>query len=186
MRPQITIQNVVATADAGRGLDLKRIGGTLEAAQYDPDNFPGLCIRTEDPRGSVLLFSTGKAVCTGAKSAEKAAEVVGAVFGLLRRRGLDGGDAPPVRVRNVVATADMGRRIRLASAAVSLPSSMYEPEMFPGLVHRIADPRAVLLLFSTGRVVCAGAESGEDAERAVAMTHTQLEDLGLFVDSGGA
>ena len=68
MRPHITIQNVVATADAGRGLDLKRIGGTLEAAQYDPDNFPGLCIRTEDPRGSVLLFSTGKAVWKTSRS----------------------------------------------------------------------------------------------------------------------
>ena len=184
MSPKITIQNVVATADAGRGLDLARIGRTIEAAQYDPGNFPGLCIRTEEPRGSVLLFSTGKAVCTGAKSAEKAAEVVGMVFGLLRQYGLDGGDAPPVRVCNVVATADMGRRIRLASAAVSLPRSMYEPEMFPGLVHRIMDPRAVLLLFSTGKAVCAGAESGNDAERAVAMTYTQLEDRGLFVDSG--
>ena len=93
------------------------------------------------------FFSIGKAVCTGAKSAEKSAEVVGMVFGLLLRRGLGGGDAPPVRVRDVAATADMGRRIRLASAAVSLPRSMYEPKMLPGPVHRIVDPRAVCRSF---------------------------------------
>jgi transcription initiation factor TFIID TATA-box-binding protein len=56
----------------------------------------------------------------------------------------------------------------------------YEPEQFPGLVYRMADPKVVLLLFGSGKLVCTGAKKPNDAERAVDKIGAELSALGLL------
>jgi len=34
----------------------------------------------------------------------------------------------------------------------------YEPELFPGLIYRMVDPKVVLLIFVSGKVVLTGAK----------------------------
>jgi transcription initiation factor TFIID TATA-box-binding protein len=85
-----------------------------------------------------------------------------------------------VVIQNIVASASLGGKIHLEEAARKLPKSMYEPEQFPGLIHRMADPKTVILLFSSGKLVCTGAKKERDVYRAVNNLHVTLEEKGLM------
>jgi transcription initiation factor TFIID TATA-box-binding protein len=79
--PQITVQNIVASADLQTILNLNAIaiGLGLENIEYEPEQFPGLVYRIDVPKVVVLIFSSGKLVVTGGKSpedCEKGVEVV--------------------------------------------------------------------------------------------------------------
>jgi transcription initiation factor TFIID TATA-box-binding protein len=84
-------------------------------------------------------------------------------------------------IQNMVASANLGGRVHLEEAARQLTTSMYEPEQFPGLIHRMADPKTVILLFSSGKLVCTGAKNEAEVYRAVNNLHVMLEEKGLMV-----
>lgn len=42
-----------------------------------------------------------------------------------------------------------------------------EPEQFPCLVFRLDEPKVVLLLFSSGKLVCTGTKKEPDIETAI-------------------
>ena len=67
-KPEITIQNIVASGDLGKPVDLELAADILDNVMYEPEQFPGLIVRRKDPKVVCLVFSTGKGVCTGAKS----------------------------------------------------------------------------------------------------------------------
>jgi len=81
----------------------------------------------------------------------------------------------------MVASANLGGKIHLEQAARSLPRSMYEPEQFPGLIHRMLDPKTVILLFASGKLVCTGAKKESDVYRSVHNLHTLLEEKKLMI-----
>lgn len=62
--PSVRIENIVATADLGRGVDLNTvaIGLGLEKTEYEPEVFPGLIHQNNN---TVLLFGSGKIVVLG-------------------------------------------------------------------------------------------------------------------------
>ena len=64
----ITIQNIVASANMDAKLNLNKIAVELEGTEYDPEQFPGLIYRLDDPHVVFLLFTSGKVICTGGKS----------------------------------------------------------------------------------------------------------------------
>ena len=70
--PEVTVQNMVATVDLKAKLNLTTIALSLgmENIEYEPEQFPGLVYRIDDPKVVALLFATGKVVCTGAKKRE--------------------------------------------------------------------------------------------------------------------
>jgi len=88
--PTITVQNIVASADLGQQLNLTAIaiGLGLERVEYEPEQFPGLVYRLDEPSVVVLLFGSGKAVITGGKQPEDAAEAIEAVISRLTELGL--------------------------------------------------------------------------------------------------
>ncbi len=65
--------------------------------------------------------------------------------------------------------------IDLEKSAYSLGKTMYEPEQFPGLIYRMQDPKVVILLFASGKLVCTGAKREEDVYIAVQKLHETLE-----------
>lgn len=71
-KPEITVQNIVASADLQAVLNLNAIaiGLGLENIEYEPEQFPGLVYRIEDPKIVALLFSSGKIILTGGKNIE--------------------------------------------------------------------------------------------------------------------
>ena len=64
-RPEVTVYNTTVSADVGRTLDLKALAKSLENAEYNPKQFPGLIYQTEHPKTVILLFDSGKIVGNG-------------------------------------------------------------------------------------------------------------------------
>ena len=177
----ISIENVVASASVNQRIDLNQITRTFADVEYHPDQFPGLVFRLKFPKTATLIFSSGKMVCTGSKSSEEALKAVKSVVQKLRKGGIDVRNEPTVIVQNIVASASLGGKIHLEEAARQLSKSMYEPEQFPGLIHRIADPKTVILLFASGKLVCTGGRTEADVYRAVNNLHNTLEGRSLMI-----
>ena len=176
----INIQNVVASADLHQNIDLESIARTFPKVQYKPDQFPGLVYRLKKPKAAVLIFGTGKLIIAGAKSEKRATRAVSKLVEELKTGGLVILGKPDVTIRNVVASADLGDRIDLEDAANILTGTIYEPDQFPGLIYRMKEPKVVILIFTSGKLVCAGAGSEVDAERAVSKLHETLASRGLL------
>ncbi len=75
---KIVIQNIVAISDLGTELNLNEVamGLGLENVEYEPEQFPGLVYRIRDPKVAMLLFGSGKIVCTGARQTEDVSKAV--------------------------------------------------------------------------------------------------------------
>jgi transcription initiation factor TFIID TATA-box-binding protein len=86
-----------------------------------------------------------------------------------------------ITVQNMVAAINLGGKIHLEQAARTLPRSMYEPEQFPGLIHRMLDPKTVILIFASGKLVCTGAKKESDVYRSVHNLHALLEEKELML-----
>ena len=180
-KPIVSVENVVASASVDQKVDLNDITKKFPDTEYHPDQFPGLVFRLESPRTATLIFRTGKMVCTGAKSEEMAVKAVQTVVKQLRKGGIKIKKDAVITVQNIVAAINLGGKIHLEQAARKLPRSMYEPEQFPGLIHRMLDPKTVILLFSSGKLVCTGAKKEEDVYRSVNNLHVLLEEKKLMV-----
>jgi len=180
-KPIVSVENVVASASVDQKVDLNDITKKFPDTEYHPDQFPGLVFRLESPRTATLIFRTGKMVCTGAKSEEMAVKAVQTVVKQLRKGGIKIKKDAVITVQNIVAAINLGGKIHLEQAARKLPRSMYEPEQFPGLIHRMLDPKTVILLFSSGKLVCTGAKKEEDVYRSVNNLHALLEEKKLMV-----
>lgn len=179
-KPIIAIVNVVASASIDGRFDLKDITKKFPDVEWNPDTFPGAVLRLKNPKTATLLFETGKMVCTGAKSEEMSKKAVNTVVQKLRKGGIKIKKDAVIQIQNIVASINLGGKIHLEQAARTLPRSMYEPEQFPGVIHRMLDPKTVILIFSSGKLVCTGGKTEKDVYRAVNNLHSLLEEKKLM------
>jgi len=179
--PIIEIVNVVASATIDQKLDLNKIQEKFPDVDYNSDLFPGAVFRIRNPKTATLLFSTGKMVCTGSKSEEMAVKAVDIVVKKLRKGGIKIKKNAVVTVQNIVSSINLGGRVHLERVARTLPRSMYEPEQFPGVIHRMVDPKVVILIFASGKLVCTGGKTEKDVYRAVNQLHSMLEEKDLMI-----
>ncbi len=128
---EITIVNVVASVSIDQPLDLPSIVKKFKNAEYSPNKFPGVTYRIKKPKSAILLFRTGKMVCSGTKSREEAHEAVKIVIRELNAKGVDIRNEPEITIQNVVASVKGGSPIDLELLSESLDNYMYEPEIFP-------------------------------------------------------
>jgi len=180
-KPIIEIVNVVASAVLDQKLDLYEIQKKFPDVEYNPDQFPGAVFRLRVPKTATLLFSTGKMVCTGSKSEDMARKAVKIVVQKLKKEKVKIKKDAVVTVQNIVSSINLGGKIHLEKTARTLPRSMYEPEQFPGVIHRMVDPKTVILLFASGKLVCTGAKTEQDVYRSVNNLHSLLEELDLML-----
>jgi len=180
-KPIIDIVNVVASASVDQELDLNDITKKFPDTEYHPEQFPGLVFRLKNPKTATLIFRTGKMVCTGSKSSDLARKAVKIVVQKLRKGGIKIKKDAVVTVQNIVSSINLRGKINLEKAARTLPRSMYEPEQFPGVIHRMLDPKTVILIFSSGKLVCTGAKTEKDVYRSVNNLHNLLEEKGLMM-----
>jgi len=176
----ISVENVVATATLGQKLDLMAIMKVFRNVEYRPKKFPGLVFRLKRPKTATLIFSTGKMVCTGAKSEKLARSAIRKVVRELKNNGIIILGKPEIMIQNIVATANLQGKVDLEMAADIMDNVMYEPEQFPGLIYRMGDPKVVILIFTSGKLVCTGGKSAEMVDVAVAKLHGILEDYDLI------
>ncbi len=174
----VKIENVVASATLKHGIDLRDVARVFPKMKYHPDQFPGFVFRLKKPRTAILIFGSGKMVCTGAKSAGEARRALRRVVRRLKNGGIVILGRLSTKIQNIVASANLGGTIDLVRLYESQrldERMMYEPEQFPALIYRMKEPRAVILLFSSGKLVCTGAKKEEDVYRAVDQLRQRLE-----------
>ncbi|MEK6812524.1 MAG: TATA-box-binding protein [Nanoarchaeota archaeon] len=166
-KKEIKIQNIVVSSDLEKDIPLIKLAETLPNTEYNPEQFPGLVMRIKEPKTSALIFSSGKIVCTGAKSMAKVKEAVKKIIQNIEKIRIKITVKPKINVQNMVASGSIGMDLNLNLLAMDLEETEYEPEQFPGLVYKLPGTRATFLLFSNGKIVCTGTKSETKLREAV-------------------
>lgn len=170
------LQNVVATVNLECALDLKHIALHARNAEYNPKRFAAVIMRIRDPKSTALIFASGKMVCTGAKSETEARMGARKYARILQKLGF-AVTFKDFKVQNMVGSCDVRFPIRLEGLATAHSRfASYEPELFPGLIYRMQQPKVVLLIFVSGKVVITGAKTRDDIYNAFeTMYHVLLD-----------
>jgi len=176
----VKIQNVVATATLNQKINLLDIVKAFRNVEYRPKQFPGLVFRMKKPKTATLIFTTGKMVCTGAKSEKQARSAVKKVVRELKTNGIIILGNPKIVVQNMVASANLHSKIDQEAMSDILENVMYEPEQFPGAIYRMTEPKVVLLVFASGKLVITGAKREEYVQEAVEKMRAILVENGLL------
>ena len=176
----ISIENVVASATLDQEIDLLAIMKVFRNVEYRPKQFPGLVFRLKKPKTATLIFGSGKMVCTGAKSEKMAHNAVHKVVEELKNNDIIILGEPKITIQNIVASANLHCKIDLETAADIMEDVMYEPEQFPGLIYRMKEPKVVMLLFASGKLVCTGAKYEDMVREAVEKLYDVLNDYALI------
>ena len=163
-KTSLKVQNIVATTSLGKPVSLTKLARTQSNTEYNPEQFPGLVLRVKKPKSAVLVFSSGNLVCTGTKSIGQVKQVIEQVIKQLRKINVRITDKPKINVQNIVASGTINLALNLNLLALELENTEYEPEQFPGLVYKLAEPNATFLLFSNGKLVCTGTKNKQQLE----------------------
>ncbi len=179
----IKIENIVASASLGVKIPLEKMIKFLDGTEYEPEQFPGLVYRLKDPKAATLIFSSGKIVCTGARSIEDVKKVIKIVVKTIKEAKIGNPKNYGIQIENIVASAKLKSTLNLDKIAFEVEESEYEPEQFPGLVLRMKNPKVAFLLFSSGKIVCTGARKIKDVEFAIETISKRLTSIHALAGS---
>lgn len=181
---EVKVENVVSFTALGKDISLTELVSKIEDVEYEPEQFPGVVYRIQNPRAAALIFSSGKIVCTGARSIDMSKEAMHKVVDRIRATGVDLPTKFNIKVENIVASSKVDTKLNLEEIAFALENAEYEPEQFPGLVYRIREPRVAFLLFSSGKIICTGAHTIDDVHSALVKLKDKLGEIGVDVNQG--
>ncbi|MFX0020838.1 MAG: TATA-box-binding protein [Candidatus Hermodarchaeota archaeon] len=183
-----TIQNIVAktSLNLGKIIDLNKVSEELQNTEYNSERFPGLFIRENHPKCVIILFKNGKMILTGLKSFDHVKIALNR--SILKLNEILASNISPnsihPKIVNIVLTANFYNRINLDRVLLKLPDTIYEPEVFPGLIYRANSPvKSVFLIFSTGKVVCTGIHKKKDIEPALMNLGRMFNEEKFFMPS---
>ena len=162
------VQNLVCSVSLGIDVDPKAIAMRARNAEYNPKRFAAVILRLREPKSTALLFRTGKLICAGARSIPLAQLACHKYTRLVQRLQYPAATCSGFSVINLVATLNTRFPIRLEALAHEHGEwCSYEPELFPGLVYRVEEPKCVVLCFVSGKCVVTGAKSMDEVKRCV-------------------
>ncbi|MBN3282640.1 TBP protein, partial [Polyodon spathula] len=105
-------RNIVSTVNLGCKLDLKTIALRARNAEYNPKRFAAVIMRIREPRTTALIFSSGKMVCTGAKSEEQSRLAARKYARVVQKLGFPA-KFLDFKIQNMVGSCDVKFPIRL-------------------------------------------------------------------------
>jgi len=176
----------VASAIFKQTFDLNAIVNAFPKNTEFKNHFPGLVFTLKKPKTTMLIFRAGKMICTGGKGEDEARRAILRAVQKLKRGGINVAAKPEIQITNIVASAGLNGVIdldRLYSSEWKGGKIMFEPEQFPALIYRWENPKVVFLIFSTGRVVCAGAKKETDVYEALENLQRRLEESEVLIRS---
>jgi len=157
-----SVVNVVGGGDIYRELDLAQVSKNFPhlEVEYNPESFAAVIIRYASPKGTVMLYSSGKYSLAGSKSISKANEVNEKFIEQLEKMLGEELNREEFEIRYLVATADCKKVLNLNEMALALGIDQieYEPEQFPGLFYRPPEEDWFCILFSSGKLIFSGAQ----------------------------
>ena len=180
--PVIQMQNVVCTFNLGTdSVSLRDLALGTPFVEYNPKKFAAATARLIYPRTTALCFASGNMVCTGAKNEDLARLAALKYVYVLRKYGFNV-RYKDFRIQNLVASTDVGGLLKLEEMAAAYGACCsYEPDMFPGLVIRLTEPKVVYLCFRSGKIVITGARNRDMISNSFADVYTHI--LQPFIDT---
>jgi len=175
----LKIENIVASGAIADSIDLVELSEKVENCKLNKKRFPGAVYRIEDPKITALIFSTGKIVLTGIRNNKALTDGLAIIIKSLNEVGIDTLKEPKVAITNMVCSYDLGKYININNVVITLnvENIEYEPEQFPGLVYRIKDPKIVVLIFSSGKIILTGGKNLEDVKKGLDVLEQKLESI---------
>ncbi len=174
---EFVITNMVASASLGLELDLYSLANKIPEIEYEPEQFPGAILKFKDPKASLLLFKNGKVVCVGCKKRDMIEKTIQRTIKMLTpyAKRITKTKKPHIEITNIVASASLGLELDLYKIAYKIKDVEYEPEQFPGAILKFKEPKASLLLFKNGKVICAGAKNEKEIRTVLIKAKTLLK-----------
>jgi transcription initiation factor TFIID TATA-box-binding protein len=168
---------MVASASLGLELDLYSLAQKIKEIEYEPEQFPGAILKFKEPKASLLLFKNGKVVCVGCKKRILIEQTIDRTIKMLMpyAKRIIKKKKPKIEITNIVASASLGLELDLYKIAYKVRDVEYEPEQFPGAILKFKEPKASLLLFKNGKVICAGARNEADIRKVLIKAKKMLK-----------
>ncbi len=175
----LMIENIVASGVIAESIDLVAFSENTENCELNKKRFPGAVYRIPDPKIACLVFSSGKIVLTGLRNHAALARGIAVVTEALKKAGMEPLKEPRVAITNMVCSYNLGKFINInrLSVTLNLENIEYEPEQFPGLVYRIRDPKIVILVFSSGKIILTGGRTIEDIKKGLDILEEKLANV---------
>jgi transcription initiation factor TFIID TATA-box-binding protein len=175
----IIVENIIAYAEIADELDIQKIAEKIPGFMYDPNEFSGLTFKLNEPNVAILLLPNGKIICTGAKKIEDINYSIKEVTDKIKNIDIKLKNKPNIEIQNIIVSTDLEKELDLntLSKSLLLENISYEPDQFPGLVYQMKDFGAILLIFSTGKIVCTGIKNLENASKAIEIIKEKILSL---------
>lgn len=182
MAVPVKIENMVAAVTLDVKIDLRKFVSKVKAIEYNPENFPGAVYRLHEPKVAMLLFSSGKVICTGARGTQDIKAAVEQLKVKLAEGGIKVKTEPKIEIQNMVASSEVNVKVNLDQLALECFNTEYEPEQFPGLVYRLDDPKTVMLIFRSGKMIITGAKNTKDIKKAAEKTKEMIFGYNAIIE----
>lgn len=175
----LKIENVVASVRISSYLNLDLLIERYRDVEKK-ENFPGLVIKIKKPKSTILIFRSGKMVITGTKNIKNIPIIVEKVVKRLTATGCELDMEPEIKVENIVASGNFHTPINLDLTSITLERTIYEPEVFPGLIYKVPVPKVCFLIFSSGKIICTGAKKEAKIRIAVRDLAIKLKEADIL------
>jgi transcription initiation factor TFIID TATA-box-binding protein len=154
--PDVEVCNIISSLNLNQSVDLNAFAKRYERiSKYRIGKFPGLSLRFESPKATILLFKNGKAVCTGTKTEKCARETFKKMIKMMKL--VENDNLFNFKIHNFVASCNFGFNVDLYKVYNACKSQCsYEPEIFPALYYKCKNPRVTVILFHTGKFIITG------------------------------
>jgi transcription initiation factor TFIID TATA-box-binding protein len=173
----LKIENIVVSGSIADSIDLELISKKITGCVLNTKRFPGAVYHMQNPKSAALIFASGRIVITGLIKPEEIPSALQNLLNKLKKVKITCRDKPQVAVKNIVCSYNLGNPCNLTRIMIELMDTEnieYEPEVFPGLVCRISDPKIVFLLFSSGKTIITGGTNMDDVTKGVEILKKKL------------
>ncbi len=174
------VENIVSSITLGTDIDLEKLARSVKDID-NPNRFPGVIYRVSDPKLAMLIFRTGKVICSGARSRSEINRAVEKLLKKFREGGVKITEKPKIEIQNIVASAILNFKVNLDLLAIECENTEYEPEQFPGLIFRLDEPKTVMLVFKSGKMIITGAKTPKQASIAAEKTRDVIKDVNAII-----
>lgn len=182
IRGAFQITNIVSSVSLKTKIDLDLLAQKYQEVDHNVNNFPGVRIRFRKPKCTALLYENGEMIITGLKKSEFVPLIIKKVVERLKSNDILVPEKPSYRIVNMAVSGHLKKRIDLDLASVVLERTIYEPEVFPGMVLRMDDPhKCVFLCFSNGKFVVTGLTRKDQIKEAVITLGNLIKTNELFI-----
>jgi len=177
----LVVENIIASAVIADKLDINYIAEKIPDFKYNPDEFSGLSIKLDHPKTAIIILPSGKIICTGGKNIEDVEESIRKIAERIKGSGVKLKTKTNMEIHNMIVTTNLNKDLHLSSLSKALIGQKdYEPDKFPGLIYKIEDMQVVILLFSSGKLVCSGAKNFDDSKKAIEIMKEKLTSVGAL------